>query len=792
MGKMIDLSSDLLSRAKESVHNKTAMSEYIPIRHHITDNIIRLDNGQLMIGFSLRGFDYLTASARMKDQNHRRIEEFLSNIANKKITIYTTTTRRLSPPPAVNNYTAPFAQRLVHDYNRLRFGEALFSSQNTVFVLYDLFFFKGTKKRKPTQEEIETGITELGNIADIFIRAFNSVGAEQLGIEKRDNQLFSSLAESYAQLLYVQKEPMPVGWFDFNQLMSTSRMVFGFEHGEIREIDRTVYFGTISIKHYMNQLNSDSLVKLNNLSINFNLSQSFQYIETEAALRWMKLHRGRYDNTGDDAVSLRKEMDLAIDQIASGKKTAGLHNLVLTVFAPDLKSLSSLMSDCRNVLYQTGAKAVRDDLALPAQYLSQFPGNQSKSTRSAFILSDNFADFSPNYATPEGKKSGNHWGEYLAYSQTVTGSPYYFNLHSADVGHTLITGKTGAGKTVYEAVLMAHTVRDDINARVIIFDKDAGLWPFTLKMGGTYRRIRRGIKSGFNPFYLDYSAPYHGFLYELVLLMLGGQYDSDDKEKLYWAIGEIYRSYPDQPKERRLSKLYNLVPQSLDIAKDLRPWIEGGRNDWVFDNEVDELEMTDIWGIDVSSILDNDELCPSIMAYLFERVDLSLDGRPTVIDFQEFWQPLGHPYFAQRLDDWYRTARKREAVLIASTQQPTDALNADISAAVINQTATKIYLPNPDANESDYLKMKMTESEFEFFSNWPLDARKAYVKKDGGENIALDISMQGMDEMLFILSMNEERKNMLIDIEEGNGGAMPENWYELYLKKCNQEFPNET
>jgi type IV secretory pathway VirB4 component len=50
---------------------------------------------------------------------------------------------------------------------------------------------------------------------------------------------------------------------------------------------------------------------------------------------------------------------------------------------------------------------------------------------------------------PAGRPSGNHWGPAIA-DETAAQSPYYFNFHVGDLGHTLIIGPSGAGKTVVQ------------------------------------------------------------------------------------------------------------------------------------------------------------------------------------------------------------------------------------------------------------------------------------------------------------------------------------------------------
>jgi type IV secretion system protein VirB4 len=47
-----------------------------------------------------------------------------------------------------------------------------------------------------------------------------------------------------------------------------------------------------------------------------------------------------------------------------------------------------------------------------------------------------------------GEKTNAHLGtEYLAVLETDNSTPYYLNLHTGDVAHTLILGVSGSGKS---------------------------------------------------------------------------------------------------------------------------------------------------------------------------------------------------------------------------------------------------------------------------------------------------------------------------------------------------------
>src|SRR3546814_3747171 len=127
------------------------------------------------------------------------------------------------------------------------------------------------------------------------------------------------------------------------------------------------------------------------------------------------------------------------------------------------------------------------------------------------ITSYNFSAFSPFHTFPAGHEDGNHWGPAVALLKTSARSPYYFNFHSADLGHSMVIGPSGGGKTVLVNFLMAQL--EKFNARHIFIDKDQGAEIFVRASGGTYLELRNGEPTGFAPLKaLDNTASNRAFL----------------------------------------------------------------------------------------------------------------------------------------------------------------------------------------------------------------------------------------------------------------------------------------
>src|SRR3546814_14230403 len=203
------------------------------------------------------------------------------------------------------------------------------------------------------------------------------------------------------------------------------------------------------------------------------------------------------ENGYERAGSKMLDLVVAADDLMSNRFVLGDHHFTLAVYSDSLKSLRDNMSIARAALADTGMVAAREGAALEAAYWSQLVGNFAWRARPAPITSLNFAAFSPFHTYPAGLATGNHWGDAIALMKTSARSPYFFSFHKRDIGHTLIVGPTGGGKTVIVNFLMAQA--EKTGARQIFVDKDRGAQIFVLASGGTYLTLENGTPTGFAP-----------------------------------------------------------------------------------------------------------------------------------------------------------------------------------------------------------------------------------------------------------------------------------------------------
>ncbi|GAD58482.1 MULTISPECIES: TraG/VirB4 family ATPase [Brevundimonas] len=252
-----------------------------------------------------------------------------------------------------------------------------------------------------------------------------------------------------------------------------------------------------------------------------------------------------------------------------------------------------------------------------------------------------------------GKARGNHWGEAVATLRTTAGSPFYFNFHVGDLGHTFICGPSGSGKTVVQNFMLAQLER--FGAQQLFIDKDRGAEIFVRASGGTYLALRNGEPTGFAPFKALPPSPVNrAFLVRLVRALVARPDETLTVPEAR-AIDQGVAALEALPRDRRsIAALRSLLGQgdAGGVGARLERWQRGGPLGWVLDNEEDALGLeTRFAGFDITQVLDHDEVRTPAMLYLFHRIAERVDGRRLVLDIDEFWKVLGDPAFTDLAQD---------------------------------------------------------------------------------------------------------------------------------------------
>ena len=169
--------------------------------------------------------------------------------------------------------------------------------------------------------------------------------------------------------------------------------------------------------------------------------------------------------------------------------------------------------------------------------------------------------------------------------------------------------------------------------------------------------------------------------------------------------------------------------------------------------------------------------------YLFYRFDRAIKDGRFVFWLDEFWKLLDDPYFESYIKDKQKTVRKRDGMMVCTTQSPADAINSPIAASIIEQSSTKILLPNEFADKAQYTKtLQLTPADWKIFSSITKQSRM-FLLSQARETTLINFDLGDQKKLLSIVSGTEANNAIADDIKAENNGVMPVNWLETFYKR---------
>lgn len=781
----------MFTARERAAKREKAVGVHLPYLAQIDDHSLLTRSGQLLQVIKLGGLPFETIGRADLDSRLAVRDAMFQSIATSRFAIVHHVIRRPVEPNFPGVFTDPFSADLDAAWQRRLATRKLFVNDLYLTLIVRPWRGRAGLAERLLGASVGTGARSDDHAADLRLL---SQAREQLiaGLEAYSPQLLtaydlpSGLAseplEFIAGLFNGTDTPMLLPLGDLGHAVARRSIGFGADTIELGPVDGEPpeFASILSAKDYPGSTSAGMLDDVYRLPFAMQVTQSFAFVDRGPAQDRMNLVLRRMRSADDAAVSLRSELSAAKDDVAAGRAAFGEHHLSIMIRADTPETLDAATGEVQAALAETGFAVVREELGLEAAFWAQFPGNFDYIARRALVSSANFAGFASAHNFPVGRPDNNHWGDAVTLFETTAAGPYFFNFHRGDLGNFTVIGPSGSGKTVVLAFLLAQARR--FNPRIIFFDKDRGAEIFLRAIGGSYETLRPGQPTRMNPLAMPDTPANRRFLGEWIgLLATGPGQASPSVEEQGWIADAIDAAMTEPVALRRLRYLVELFrgrdrASSNDLAARLAPWHSGGEFAWLFDNEVDALDLSSsTLGFDMTAILDQPALRSPTMLYLFHRVEERLDGTPTIIVVDEGWKALDDDVFVARIRDWEKTIRKRGGIVGFATQSASDALQSRIASAIIEQAGTQIFMANSSAQASDYVGgFGLTEHEYEIVRSMPETAR-AFLVKHGTDSVVVRLNLGSEPDLLKVLSGRETSVRLLDRLREEHGDA-PSDW----------------
>ncbi|WP_323085856.1 hypothetical protein [Providencia alcalifaciens] len=769
--------------------------KFIPsYQYHVDENMIYLESGKLIAPIFIEGFPFESISDNEIVNKFNNFSNYLMGLGKQgNLLVWSHIIKRKMTVDNIYHYeNSPFLQGFSDKYiDSLLQGD---------FFRTDYILTIGISV-KPDQTAINDGVERLKEIIQQTQAVLKGMQVIPFGVK---SSFMSEIAGDYLSFLVNHESTnIPLSRSRIKETITNSDIFFGFDVAEIRpwESNSSMYCTNYVVKDFPRGTSIGQWDFLLKLPYEFMLTQSFIAEAPTKSIKKIDSQLNQLSSAGDAGVTQQEELALGQEGVTSGSTLFGSYHAVITVFGQSVEAAkdNGIKVTSEFITSGKGFRFIKSTNEAPFTYFSHLPMCEYRPLASK-RTSSNLACLFSLHNFSYGKKEGNPIGDGSAIMplKSISDTLYYFNTHFSDLnkdvrgqkiaGHALILGATGAGKTTFEGAAAAFLQRFDPDLFVIDYNRSTEL--FVRAFGGSYFSLQEGVSSGLNPFQIGDSDDVElmAFLKRWVkrgALNSDGSACSDNESVM---LDNAVIAVMGLPRHmRRFGALLESIPDH-DLALRLRKWTELGEFGWATDSETNTFNPTDYRkvGFDTTVILESvggkdHPACEMILSVLFfYKSRMQKDGGLMLTIVEEFWKPANFPMTQEMIKDVLKAGRMKGEMMWLTSQSPEDAVNCAIFAAIVQQTSTKICLPNPDAQWAGYQSIGLTAKEFDLLVKLDRESRTMLIKQSNSSVFA-KLDLYGFDDYLPIISGSKSGTKLCEIIREDYGNN-PNDWIPVFTQ----------
>lgn len=750
-----------------------AFSDLLNYASVIDDGIVLNKDGSLMAGWYYRGQDLETVSANERNSISAKINAALVKLGSEWA-LHQDVIRIKS-----SNYSSPkkshfpdFISRLIDEERRIHFENdgMHFENINAITLTYlpdktsqaklaeMMFDDSGDVQKLTTAEQalknFKSAIADFEDRVSSFLQLFRLKGEEyedEHGTVHVCDHLLSYLHQIITgEQHYINLPPCPMY---LDAIIGSQE----FWTGLIPKINNK-YIQTISIDGFPAECYPSILSALDNLSGEYRWNTRFIFqdsVDADKALqkykkKWEQKVRGfvnqifysKQTSSGainEDALHMVQQIETAISENSSGLVAYGYYTATIILMNEDRDDLEQMSRNFKRIINNLHFSARVETVNTVDAYLGSLPSHVVQNLRRPLMNTLQVSDLLPLSSIWAGNDYApcpffDEDAPPLLYAATDGSTPFRLNIHIGDLGHTLMFGPTGAGKSTALALLAVQFLRYR-NANIFAFDKGRSLEPLARAVGGKHYDVGNMDKVlAFSPLALidnsvelAWAREWIETLCELQGVMLKPQHRS--------LILDALKQLQNDPEKTLTNLVVNV--QSTELKEALKDYTISGAFGEVLDCIDDGLSVGHFSVFEIEELMNlNERIQLPVLLYLFRVIERQLKGQPSLLILDEAWLMLANPVFKEKIREWLKVLRKANCAVMIATQSLSDAVKSGILDVLSESCPTKIFLGNPDAkneeNASIYKNMGCNDTEIALISDLR-KKREYYIKSPEGK-----------------------------------------------------------
>jgi len=794
---------------KEFTEGPAGFPSLINYFEFVSEGVVLNRDGSFLGCFYYSGPDMDASLGQEEDQLCSQVNEIFQTFGNGWSVHFD-----LIRVPAIDypqeNYFNNATSLLIEKKRRIEYEKEGEHFEN-IYVVSFCFLPSVVESEKVNNFFVQNAKKEEGTNLDFIINVFNQKLAEFEGhIASRIHIKRMSSSEVMTFLhrcITGQKHevPVPNPPCYLNHYLGAHEFIAGLE-----PMVDDLYVGVITLTQFPYDNMSGVLNELSKLPFEYRFSTRFRFYDPFDALNIISEYQGKYmgmkysaaqtimgalgkdprldpDGANRSVLTKIEETKVAQESVELGEVNYGYATFVVVVFDPSKTDCKRKMAYIRDLLNNNRFPAIIEKSNAIEAFLGSFPGEIVKNVRKPLISTQNLAnmvaltdiwsgyEYNPCPLYPKNSAP-------LFYAATSGTTPFRCSLHVGDVGHTLILGPTGAGKSVAISHIANSALRYK-DAQVYIFDKGYSQFALTQALGGQFYDIMGDNEDlSFCPLseLQDPSVQKWacGWIEKIVALQ-----NVQITPVIRSAIDQAIRD-TSKRSSKSLSDFYlNLQNDELKEALKQFIQIKEGYMSTLLDAKEDGFKKGKFQTFEISNLMGlGPRLSTPVLLYLFHKIQRSLTGAPTYVIIDEGWQIMLDETFMTYWIEFLRTLRKNNAAVILATQSLADIVNSPYVSTINENCFTKIFLPNPAAGESEsrglYETFGLNERKIEIITEAKPKKEYFYVARDVGQRL-IDFGLGPLELAFYGAGTQLHERQKIKELQNEHGKLWVAKWLEI-------------
>lgn len=798
-----------LEQKENSIFLDSPVPEFIPYACHYDEETILTKNGELLQIIKIEGFSHEKlgiVKSKLRDRLKNLVKE---KINSNSFALTFHTIRKKQNLDTAPKFPSEFAKGLHSAWVKKNNWNTQFINELRITVVHSgmplsigyqnalqMVFLDNTIAKH--EKRLASSLVELKQVVEAILQELSTYGPKKLTV-KFDESIgyHSELLQFFASIIHLEESKISMPMADLSKHLAKYKIAFGNNVLEVRRNNGRFFASILSMKEF-SHASLRSIDKFLQIQRQIVITQTVNFIPAAKGIQSFK-YQDYVLNVSKDTkfreLSGLNKISPSEIQHSHDSTSFCESQATIMIIADTLSELELAIKEAYEKLVDIGIPVIREDLNLEHCFWSQLPGNFSYITRKNIMPSSEIGNFASLYNFPFGFLKS-PWGESVCIIKTILGTPYFFNFHVEDSGHTIIIGEDDYEKSITQNFLLSETSK--FNPRIFCLDTKLYSELFIRAMGGKYKVfsfIDKDQSIKINPLLLDDTKENREFLKYWFMFLLDKYSDPAEIDNYFTEIeAAIEFIFGLDKQERKLSSLskffYGKKATKLgkEILKKLAQWYGDGKFAHIFDNSVDELlenNQEKIFGLDATALYDTPmSLNLPVLSYLlyFFKTYYANLTTPSILAVASGNRLFNSVYFEKNLEYILDDLKSKNSMMLVSASFSSEKVNwSGIVGQVYQQKmATKIFLANNSAYENLNKIFSLSTDEQMYLQALSKDNNQLLLRQ-GDYSVVLEINLGSAKELkLMAYSQNLYNAAKKIILEKGED---PNVWLPEFYKQ---------